>query len=51
MINPAGVDVSLYGFIICALIAAVVSGVLAFIMTPSTEAKTSKAIDTKTITA
>ena len=35
MINPEGLDISFYGFIICALIAFAVSAVLAFIMTDS----------------
>ena len=35
MINPEGLDISLYGFIICALISFAVSAVLAFIMADS----------------
>ncbi len=35
MINPAGIDISFYGFIGCALLAFVISGVLAFIFTDS----------------
>ena len=35
MINPAGLDISFYGFIICALISFAVSAVLAFIMADS----------------
>ena len=35
MINPEGLDISFYGFIICALISFVVSAVLAFIMADS----------------
>ena len=31
MINPAGLDISFYGFIACAILAVVVSAVLAFI--------------------
>lgn len=36
MINPAGLDISFYGFIVCALVAAGVSFALTFILTPST---------------
>lgn len=32
MINPAGLDVSFYGFVVCALVAAGVSAILAFIL-------------------
>lgn len=39
MINPAGLDVSFYGFIACAALAFTVSAVLAFIV----EGKTGKA--------
>lgn len=39
MINPEGLDISFYGFLICAPIAAIVSGVLAYIMAPSSEAE------------
>ena len=35
MINPEGLDISFYGFIICALVAFAVSAVLAFIMADS----------------
>lgn len=34
MINPKGLDISFYGFIICAIIAFGVTAVLSFIMTP-----------------
>ena len=36
MINPAGLDVSFYGFIVCALISFVVSGALAFVLAGKT---------------
>lgn len=39
MINPKGLDISFYGFIICALIAFFVSGILAFFFTASEEKK------------
>ncbi len=48
MINPEGLDISFYGFIICALIAFAVSAVLAFIMTDSgveTAVQTTEPID------
>lgn len=39
MINPKGLDTSFYGFIACALIAFLVSGILAFIITDSGKKK------------
>ena len=38
MINPAGLDVSFYGFLACAAIAFVVSGAISFIVTDPNEA-------------
>ncbi len=38
MINPEGLDISFYGFIVCAVIAFVISAVLAFFMTGTKEA-------------
>lgn len=38
MINPAGIDISFYGFIICALLAAGISGILAYIVTTADNA-------------
>lgn len=37
MINPAGLDISFYGFIICALIALAVSGIISYIITDPNE--------------
>lgn len=48
MINPEGLDISFYGFIICALIAFAVSAVLAFIMSDSgveTANQTAESVD------
>lgn len=50
MINPKGLDISFYGFIICALIAFAISAVLAFIMADSgveTAAQTTELTDEK----
>ncbi len=48
MINPEGLDISFYGFIICALVAFAVSAVLAFIMADSgveTAVQTAEPVD------
>lgn len=37
MINPAGLDISFYGFLICAAIAFVVSGIISYIVTDKNE--------------
>lgn len=37
MINPAGIDISFYGFLICAAIAFCVSGAIAFVVTDPNE--------------
>ena len=36
MINPAGLDISFYGFLLCAAIAFVASGAIAFLVTDPT---------------
>lgn len=40
MINPEGLDISFYGFIICAILAFVISGVLAYFVTDRGEKNT-----------
>lgn len=45
MINPEGLDISFYGFIICALIAFAVSAVLAFVFTRASEGAEESAME------